>query len=39
MGFYKWFFLVACLAFAGCSTQPNKCPSGYHQQSTLCLPN
>jgi hypothetical protein len=31
--------LVVSLALAGCSTEPNRCPSGYHQQSTLCMPN
>ena len=31
--------LVVCLAFAGCSSQANRCTSGYHQQGTLCMPN
>jgi hypothetical protein len=35
----KWTCLVVCLTFIGCGTQKNRCPSGHHEQVTLCMPN
>ena len=36
----RTFCVVLCLAAcAGCSSKPNRCTSGYHEQGTLCMPN
>lgn len=36
----RTFCVVLCLAAcAGCSSKPNRCASGYHEQGTLCMPN
>ena len=34
-----WACLAVCAALVGCGTVSDRCPSGYHVQSTLCLPN